>query len=246
MKKCSVCKIEKPLSEFGSLKSNKDGLRYDCKNCKKEKSRLDRLKNKKPKKEKYSYPYRTIFCMECGVEHSGNFSHTVRFCSEECSQQSIKRSNRQSSSKRTMNDEQKERKKEIGLKSYHKLKHSEKNKEYKKNYSQRLEVRLKNALRSRVKIALKKPAKKTRTHLLVGCSIDELKLHIEKQFRVGMTWENWEQFGWHLDHIIPLASAKTKEELERLCHYTNLQPLWWRDNLEKRDKIIENTNHTDL
>jgi len=238
MKKCSVCKIEKPLSEFGSLKSNKDGLRYDCKNCKKERSRLDRLKNKKPKKEKYSYPYRTIFCMECGVEHSGNFSHTVRFCSEECSQQSIKRSNRQSSSKRTMNDEQKERSKVTKLKSYHKLKHSEKKKEYQKNYSQRLEVRIKNALRARVKKSLKTSQKNTRTNEIVGCSIDELKTHIKNQFQQGMTWENWSQFGWHLDHIIPLSSANNEDEMYKLCHYTNLQPLWWQDNLQKRDKIL--------
>jgi hypothetical protein len=128
---------------------------------------------------------------------------------------------------------------ETKLKSYHKLKDSPKNKLYKKMYSQTLEVRLKNALRSRIKIALKKPAKKTRTHILVGCSIQELKLHIEKQFQPGMTWDNWAQFGWHLDHIKPLSSAKNIEEMESLCHYTNLQPLWWRDNLSKSDKIVE-------
>jgi hypothetical protein len=243
MKKCSVCKIEKPLSEFGSLKSNKDGLRYDCKNCKKERSRLDRLKNKKPKKETISFQYRTIFCLECGVKHSGNFSHATKYCSKDCSQQSIKRSNRQSSSKRTMNDEQKERAKVTKLKSYHKLKYSEKNKEYKKNYSQRLEVRIKNSLRSRVKKTLKSNPKTTRTTEIVGCSIDELRNHIENQFQTGMTWENWGQFGWHLDHIIPLASANNEDEMRRLCHYTNLQPLWWRDNLEKRDKILEGTNN---
>jgi hypothetical protein len=55
----------------------------------------------------------------------------------------------------------------------------------------------------------------------------------------GMNWNNWEQFGWHLDHIKPLSSAKSIEEMESLCHYTNLQPLWWRDNLSKSDKIIE-------
>jgi hypothetical protein len=184
--------------------------------------------------------------MECGVEHSGNFSHTVRFCSEECSQQSIKRSNRQSSKKTEWGKKNKERKKEIGLKSYRKLKDKPENIEKRKLYSQKLEVRLKNALRSRIKKTLKSNPKTTRTTEIVGCSIDELRNHIENQFQTGMTWENWEQFGWHLDHIIPLASAKTKEELERLCHYTNLQPLWWRDNLEKRDKIIENTNHTNL
>jgi hypothetical protein len=51
-----------------------------------------------------------------------------------------------------------------------------------------------------------------------------------------MCWENHGQFGWHIDHKIPLNSAKTEDEIYKLCHYTNLQPLWWKDNLEKRKK----------
>ena len=239
MKKCCVCNIEKPLTDFGLLKSTKDGHRYDCKDCKRERSRIDRLKNKKPRKENYSYPFRTIFCQECGVEHTGNFSHTIKFCSQTCSHESLKRSNRKSAANSNWGAENIDKVKEIKLKSYHKLKNSPKNILYKKRYSQTLNVRLKNALRARVKASLKNSPKRTRTHLLVGCSIEELKIYIEKKFQPGMTWDNWEQFGWHLDHIIPLASAKTEEEMKSLCHYTNLQPLWWRDNLKKRDKIIE-------
>jgi len=63
-----------------------------------------------------------------------------------------------------------------------------------------------------------------------------LKKHIEKQFTKGMSWKN--QGDWHIDHIMPLASANTIEETIRLCHYTNLQPLWALDNLEKGAKII--------
>ena len=50
-----------------------------------------------------------------------------------------------------------------------------------------------------------------------------------------MNWENRNL--WHVDHIIPLSSAKTEEELVKLCHYTNLQPLWAEDNLKKSNKI---------
>jgi hypothetical protein len=239
MKKCCVCNIEKPLTDFGLLKSTKDGHRYDCKDCKRERSANDRLKNRKPRKENYSYSVRTIICGVCGKEHTGNFSHTTKFCSKECSQKSIDKSNQLSKLKSNWIEKNIDKVRETKLKSYHKLKDSPKNKLYKKMYSQTLEVRLKNALRSRIKIALKKPAKKTRTHILVGCSIQELKLHIEKQFQPGMTWDNWAQFGWHLDHIKPLSSAKNIEEMESLCHYTNLQPLWWRDNLSKSDKIVE-------
>lgn len=72
----------------------------------------------------------------------------------------------------------------------------------------------------------------------IGCSQEELKLHIENLFQSGMTWENQGKFGWHIDHIIPLSSANTPEELYKLCHYTNLQPLWAIDNLKKSDKIL--------
>jgi hypothetical protein len=53
-----------------------------------------------------------------------------------------------------------------------------------------------------------------------------------------MSWENYGFYGWHIDHIIPLCSAKNEEELKRLCHYTNLQPLWSTDNLSKGSKIL--------
>jgi hypothetical protein len=68
----------------------------------------------------------------------------------------------------------------------------------------------------------------------IGCSPQELKLFLEKKFIYGMTWENYGK--WHIDHIIPLSSAKTEDELYKLCHYTNLQPLWAIDNLKKSNK----------
>lgn len=243
MKKCCACNIEKPLTEFGSLKSTKDGHRYDCRDCKRERSAKDRLKNKKPKKKNYSYPFRTIICGDCGIIHTGHFSHMTKFCSEECSQKSINRSNIISKSKSGWVEKNIDQVRETKLKSYHKLKNLPKKKEYQKMYSQILEVRLRNALRARIKKTLKTTQKTTSTTELVGCSIEQLKKHIEKKFSEGMNWENWSQYGWHLDHIIPLSSAKTKEEMESLCHYKNLQPLWWRDNLSKSDKIIENTDN---
>jgi hypothetical protein len=61
---------------------------------------------------------------------------------------------------------------------------------------------------------------------------------MEKQFKNEMTWENYGFYGWHIDHIIPLSSAKNEEELYKLCHYTNLQPLWAKENLSKGAKIL--------
>ena len=71
----------------------------------------------------------------------------------------------------------------------------------------------------------------------LGCSLKELKAHLSMQFETGMTWENHGE--WHIDHIIPLASVDlTKEsKLRKVCHYTNLQPLWAADNIRKGSKI---------
>ena len=97
-------------------------------------------------------------------------------------------------------------------------------------------------LRGRLRKMLerKKFTRKSRTAQVIGCSWEDLRTHIENQFVDGMTWEN--RHLWHIDHIIPMASAKTVEELEALCHYTNLQPLWAGDNMSKGAKLpLDNT-----
>ena len=66
---------------------------------------------------------------------------------------------------------------------------------------------------------------------MLGCDFADLKHHLESQFTEGMTWDNRNL--WHIDHIIPLASAKSAEEVVKLSHYTNLQPLWAKDNMRK-------------
>ncbi len=77
-----------------------------------------------------------------------------------------------------------------------------------------------------------------RTIEMIGCSCSELREHIEKKFTEGMNWNNYGKNGWHVDHIIPLSSAKNEEEMIKLNHYTNLQPLWAIDNIKKGKKII--------
>lgn len=71
---------------------------------------------------------------------------------------------------------------------------------------------------------------------IIGCSFDDLKAHIESLFTGGMSWENRSE--WHIDHIKPLAVATSEEELVALNRYTNLQPLWAKDNLSKGAKIL--------
>jgi hypothetical protein len=92
---------------------------------------------------------------------------------------------------------------------------------------------LAQATRSLVSRAFKnKNYKKTsQASVIIGCGWDQLARHIESKFSDGMNWANRGQ--WHIDHIIPLASAKTADDVFRLNHYTNLQPLWALDNLQK-------------
>jgi hypothetical protein len=78
--------------------------------------------------------------------------------------------------------------------------------------------------------------KKTQSYKLLGEEWSVVKEHFESLFTEGMSWDNMGK--WHIDHIIPLSSAKNEDEIVKLCHYTNLQPLWEKDNLEKSNKIL--------
>ena len=79
--------------------------------------------------------------------------------------------------------------------------------------------------------------KSSKTSDILGCSIDEFKIYMESLFSEGMCWENHGINGWHIDHIVPLSTAKTEREIINLNHFTNLQPLWAADNIRKGNKI---------
>jgi len=96
--------------------------------------------------------------------------------------------------------------------------------------------------------------KKSKTYEILGCSFEEFKIHIERQWlltqnldensKVWMTWDNYGKFnntpnfGWDIDHIKPLSSAKTEDELIKLCHYSNCQPLCGKVNRHvKKNKL---------
>lgn len=95
------------------------------------------------------------------------------------------------------------------------------------------------AVRARVYECLKKGYKSVKTEKLIGMTFKELKVYIEDRFKEGMTWENYGE--WHIDHIIPISSFDlTKAENQKKAfHYTNLQPLWARENLQKHTKMVE-------
>ena len=102
------------------------------------------------------------------------------------------------------------------------------------------------ALRARIRSAIanglsKSLGKKVRTYAkkpteeILGCTFDEFKIHIERQFLKGMSWDN--RCMWHIDHITPAASADTPEDLLALFRHTNLRPLWADQNRSKSDKL---------
>jgi hypothetical protein len=71
------------------------------------------------------------------------------------------------------------------------------------------------------------------------CNVKKsLKLYLESKFQPGMSWDNWGRTGWHIDHIKPLAlfNLSDRKQFLEACHYTNLQPLWAKDNLSKGDR----------
>lgn len=102
------------------------------------------------------------------------------------------------------------------------------------------QFKIRKNIRDRMRSAMKGKSKSKNTMELLGCTIEELKTHLEKQFTHGMNWDNYGKKGWHIDHILPCASFDlTDPEQQRKCfHYTNLQPLWATDNYKKKDKIV--------
>lgn len=115
---------------------------------------------------------------------------------------------------------------------------SDKITEYHKKYSEKRRKTddlfdFKERVRNLIKNSFdrKKLKKINKTAEILGCDFEFFKGYIEAKFKDGMTWENRSK--WHLDHIIPLMLAETKEEVIKLCHYTNFQPLWGTDNLTK-------------
>lgn len=93
---------------------------------------------------------------------------------------------------------------------------------------------IRSLIRASFKRAVNSKYKKSKkTEEILGCSIDYFLTYISSKFKEGMTFDNHGE--WHIDHIIPISTAKTEVEIIKLNHYTNLQPLWAKDNLIKKN-----------
>ncbi len=111
-------------------------------------------------------------------------------------------------------------------------------KNYAKKYkANNINYKISNNLRARLYCAIKGHYKSGSAIKDRGCSINELKTYFKSLFKPGMTWDNYGK--WHIDHIIPLVSfdLSDRKQFLKACHYSNLQPLWAKDNLSKGSKM---------
>lgn len=119
------------------------------------------------------------------------------------------------------------------------------NKQRLEKYHTDINFKIRHTYRNRLNSALRdQNTKKNKSSLaFLGCSIEQVRKHLESQFQEGMTWENHATDGWHIDHIIPCISfdLTKEEEIKKCFHYTNLKPLWAEENLSKSDKIINSS-----
>jgi len=80
--------------------------------------------------------------------------------------------------------------------------------------------------------------KSSKAATILGCTFEQFYCYYESKFTPGMNWEEVAKGNIHIDHIVPLATAQTKADVVQLCHYTNLQPLWAKDNLHKGGRRV--------
>jgi hypothetical protein len=198
IKICSKCGIEKPLSDFNKRKRNKDGLNSYCRECVSLENKSYRKNNQEKIKIKKKEWYQE---------------------NRETAIQKVK--DRVAKNKESISEYKKEwyqKNKKLIIKKGLKRKHE--------RYHNDILYKIKDRTRNIVYKSLKRKGhkKNSRTFEILGCDYETLKEHIESQFDDNMNWDNYGTY-WDIDHIIPLKSGETEEDIIKLNHYTNLQPL---------------------
>lgn len=167
-------------------------------------------------------------CKGCEKEYYKNNKETIKNKNKEYiakNYQRVRKSNRVSTKKYYAKN------KESSLKRT-KLNH-------KKRIKHDISYKIACNLRRRLNYAVK--GAKAGSHIRdLGCTASELVKYLESKFKIGMSWNNYGYYGWHIDHIIPLSKfdLTNYEHIRQACHYTNLQPLWWKENISKSNKEI--------
>ena len=240
IKKCRKCKVEKLITEFRARFDCKYGVASICNDCERKKTQYYRNIKKDKSVE---IPQETLkICTGCGVEKSIRFFHKevmgkygVRSICMECINGNGKKYRKEN------NEKERSRTKKYRSNNKHKIKaHDKKRRETDPLY------KLKQSIRRAISDSLRNKGygKKSKTYSILGCTWKELKEHIENQFEDWMTWGNYGKyngtlnFGWDLDHVVPLSTAKTEEDVVKLNHYTNFQPLCsFTNRYIKKDRV---------
>jgi hypothetical protein len=244
MKVCITCLIEKDIEEF-PFKNKKINKRINrcriCENARKreykkelytknpEKRTTDNLANKKSKDKNKEYykEYRKEYRKK-NKEHFDNYNKEWREKNKEYYDDYHK--NYRDNNRDVVNERVREWRKN----------NPEKTKQISLNKKENPLHNIRRDARYSVKIYLfqKSTHRDNTLGSYIGLTPKQLREHFETLFKEGMTWDNHGSNGWHIDHIIPLNTAKNKEEVLNLCHYTNLQPLWAKENFIKGHKVL--------
>jgi len=233
MKECSDCKLTKNLSDMAihHKKDDKIFYRNRCLICQKF---FDQKRYNKEKRKDYYKKNK-----ELNNEYSRNWSLNNKERKKELNSRRNTPENKlkYSTSKKKWRENNKDKEKEYE----------------KRRYSNRTPLKkLANNLRNSIRLYLKNKGfiKKSKTEKILGCSFEEFKIHLESQFEEWMTWDNWGKFngefnyGWDIDHIIPISSAKDESDTVTLCNYKNLRPLCSKINRHiKRDNQSNLDSH---
>ncbi|MHA1738808.1 MAG: hypothetical protein ACTSWD_09500 [Candidatus Heimdallarchaeota archaeon] len=228
VKICTKCKEKKLLVEFRKDNSKKDGYYSSCINCCIE---YDKIRYRIRKSE-YSQRHKKYYQENKAKIKNKTQNYYLKNITKK---------------RQYSKDHHLKHKNDIDYKNK-RLEYREKNKIrlnkqiyliHRKYYKNNISYRIKENCRGRINNALRGYTKSLSTMLLIGCEVDYLMFHLQEQFTKGMSWDNYGD--WHVDHIRPCASFDfVKESEQKKCfHYTNLQPLWAKDNLSKHTKYKE-------
>ena len=110
-------------------------------------------------------------------------------------------------------------------------------KRLKNNPFYRLSYNIRTMITKSFKRGTNQFTKRAQAESILGCNIEAFITYIVSKCPEGTTFSDFGQYGYHIDHIVPISIAKTEEDVIRLNHYTNFQPLWWRDNIIKSNKF---------
>jgi len=231
MQKCYKCKSEKHITEFSKNQKK-------CKAC----ERLYREENKEKRRlvKKEYYERNKSAISERRKNHYESNKEQYSENKKEYSRRNKKKISESGAKYYQLNKERIIQNVLI-YRNENKDKLREKKKEYVKlkkatNPLFKFKISVRGVIRNSFKRRKGVYNKKLRTEEILGCSISDFNNYIESKFTEGMSFSNHGE--WHLDHIIPMATAKTEEEVIKLNHYTNFQPLWAVDNLKKGKRII--------